>query len=170
MRSSRFAIHLLISFSIVALLAARPSMYGQNLTDQESNKSVVRKVFEEGLTQGKWDIFEQIHASNFVAHGGSRDADRAEDLRSAKEWRQAFPDLVVTVNQMVAEGDRVAVYYTGRGTNTGTGQGLPATGKKAEGSGMTIFRLANGQIVEEWSVINELSMLRQLGLLPPTGQ
>lgn len=132
----------------------------------EKNKAVVRKVFEEGLTQGKWDVFLEIHTPDFVSHAGKRNASLAEDLESAKGWREAFPDLVMTVERMVAEADLVAVFFSGRGTNTGTGNGLPATGKHAEGTGMTIFRMVNGKIAEEWTVSDRLGLLRQLGLLP----
>lgn len=137
----------------------------------EKNKAVVRKVFEEGLTQGKWDVFLEIHAPDFVSHAGKRNASLAQDLESAKGWREAFPDLVMTAERMVAEGDLVAVFFSGRGTNTGTGNGLPATGKYAEGTGMTIFRLVNGKITEEWTVSDQLGLLRQLGLVPtPTAK
>ena len=136
----------------------------------ERNKAQVRKVFEEGLTQGRWDVFEEVHRKDFIAHAGKRNATLAEDLNSAKGWRQAFPDLVMTVDQMVAEGDLVAVRFSGRGTNTGSGNGLPATGNYADGSGITIFRIMDGQIAEEWTVSDELGLLRQLGLLPAPGQ
>jgi predicted ester cyclase len=77
---------------------------------------------------------------------------------------------IMTVDQMVAEGDLVAVRFSGRGTNTGSGNGLPATGNYAEGSGITIFRMMDEQIADEWSVTDELGLLRQLGLLPAPGQ
>ena len=66
---------------------------------------------------------------------------------------------------MIADGDLVAVYWIARGTNTGTGNGLPATGKKAEQSGITIWRIVNGKIKEEWSAFDQLSLMHQLGLL-----
>jgi steroid delta-isomerase-like uncharacterized protein len=67
---------------------------------------------------------------------------------------------------LIAEGDLVAIYWIARGTNTGTGNGLPATGKKAELAGITIWRIVDGKIKEEWSAFDELSMMQQLGLLP----
>lgn len=133
----------------------------------ERNKAVARQVFEDVLSQGKWDVSERIHAPAFVARAGKRTESRAEDLESAKGWRSAIPDLKVTVEQMVAEGNLVAVRWTGRGTNTGTGNGLEATGKRLEIEGMTIFRIEGGQIAEEWNTIDELGLLRQLGAIPP---
>ncbi len=134
--------------------------------EQERNKAVARRLFEEELSQGNWDVALEIHTPDFVAHAGTRTASLAEDIESAKDWRRAFPDLVVTVDQMVAEGDRVAVLWTGRGTNSGTGHGFPATGKSGQAGGITIFRFVDGRIAEEWGVIDQLGMLRQLGLLP----
>jgi steroid delta-isomerase-like uncharacterized protein len=131
----------------------------------ERNKAIARMVFEDVLNHGKWDVYERIHAPDFVAHAGKRTEGCAEDLESAKGWRNAMPDLVVTIDHMVAEGDPVAVQWTGRGTNTGTGNGLPATGKRLEVQGITIFRIVDGKIVEEWNSIDELGLMRQLGML-----
>ena len=74
----------------------------------ERNKTIARMVFEDVLNHGKWDVYERIHAPDFVAHVGKRTEGRAEDLESAKGWRNAMPDLVVTIDHMVAEGDLVA--------------------------------------------------------------
>ena len=114
----------------------------------------------------KLEKYAESHARNFVAHGGSRDYTIAEDAAAAKEERQAVPDLRMTVNHMVAEKDMVAVYWTASGTNTHEGMGFPATGKKIKTSGMTLFRFKAGKIIEEWSVWDELSVLKQTGLFP----
>jgi steroid delta-isomerase-like uncharacterized protein len=70
---------------------------------------------------------------------------------------------------LIADGDLVAVYWIARGTNTGAGNGLPATGKKVEQSGITIWRIVDGKIKEEWSAFDQLSMMQQLGLLDQKG-
>jgi steroid delta-isomerase-like uncharacterized protein len=88
-----------------------------------------------------------------------------EDQAALKGWHQAFPDVVVVPEKFIAEGDLVTVYWVARGTNTGTGNGLPATGKKAELAGITIWRIVDNKIKEEWSAFDQLSMMRQLGLL-----
>lgn len=132
----------------------------------EDNKAIARMVFEDVLSQGKWDVSERIHAPDFVARAGKRTEGRAEELESAKGWRSAMPDLVMRIQQMVAEGDLVAVRWTGHGTNTGTGNGLPATGKRLEIEGITIFRIVEGRIVEEWNSIDELGLMQQLGVVP----
>jgi Predicted ester cyclase len=83
-----------------------------------------------------------------------------------KGWHEAFPDVVIVPEKLIAEGDLVTIYWIARGTNTGTGNGLPATGKKVEQAGITIWRIVNGKIKEEWSAFDQLSMMQQLGLLP----
>ncbi len=132
----------------------------------ERNKAVARKVFEDVMSQGRWDVSEQIHAPGFVARAGKRVETRAEDLESARAWRSAMPDLAVTIEQILGEGDLVAVRWIARGTNTGTGNGLAATGKRLEVEGTTIFRIVDGRIVEEWNAIDELGLMRQLGAIP----
>jgi steroid delta-isomerase-like uncharacterized protein len=82
-----------------------------------------------------------------------------------KGWHGAFPDLAIVPEKLIAEGDLVTIYWIARGTNTGTGNGLPVTGKKAEQSGITIWRIVNGKIKEEWSAFDQLSLMQQLGLL-----
>ena len=79
----------------------------------------------------------------------------------------ALPDMRVKVNNIVAEGDLVSVYWTASGTNTAAGWGIPATGKSVSVHGMTLFRFERGLIQEEWSVFNMYSIMKQLGLLPP---
>jgi len=151
-------IALFLSSLLVAPVAAQSNQV------LEKNKAVVRRLFEEALCQANWDLFEQIHAKDFVVHRAKRDATLAEDLEAAKEWTQAFPDGKCEVNQLIAEGDMVAVRWSAQGTNTGTGNGLPATGKPARISGVTFFRVKDGKLAEEWGMIDMWGLLKQLGL------
>jgi steroid delta-isomerase-like uncharacterized protein len=134
-------------------------------TLQEQNKAIAKSAFEEVLSHGRFELAEQFYAKDFVNHGIHSNAGLEEDQTALKGWHAAFPDIVVTPEQLIAEGDLVAVYWIARGTNTGTGNGLPATGKKAELTGITIWRIIDGRIKEEWSAFDQFSMLRQLGLL-----
>jgi steroid delta-isomerase-like uncharacterized protein len=133
-------------------------------TQQDKNKQVARSFFEQILDQGRFEQYADSHAKDFVAHAGDHNATLEEDIAAAKEERQAMPDMRVTVNQILAEGDLVAVYWTASGTNTQAGMGFPATGKKLRVDGMTLFRFKAGKISEEWSVWDMLSVLRQAGL------
>ena len=133
---------------------------------QEHNKAVAKRAFEEILSGGRFELAEQLYAKDFVNRGLRSNASLEEDQAALKGWHQAFPDVVVTAEKLMAEDDLVAIYWIARGTNTGTGNGLPATGKKAELSGITIWRIVDGRIKEEWSAFDQLSMMQQLGLLP----
>src|SRR5499426_4902192 len=133
---------------------------------QEQNKALAKRAFEELLSKGKFELAEQLYAKDFVNHGIHRDISLDEDQAALRGWHQAFPDLAIVPEKLIAEGDLVTIYWIARGTNTGTGNGLPATGKKAEQAGITIWRIVNGKIKEEWSAFDQLSMMQQLGLLP----
>ena len=135
---------------------------------QAENKAVARRVFDEIFNQGKFEVADQIYAKDFVNHGRTRDIGLTEDQAAARGWKQAFPDLKMTVVQEIAEGNLVTVLWTGTGTNTAEGNGLPATGKSGQLRGITIWRIVNGKITEEWSEFDQLSILKQLGLVPET--
>jgi steroid delta-isomerase-like uncharacterized protein len=146
----------------LSLIAA--SLFASSLQDQ--NKAIARRAFEEILSQGHFEFAEQLYAKDFVNHGIHRDVSLEEDQTALRGWHEAFPDVVVTAEKLMAEGDLVTVYWIARGTNTGAGNGLPATGKRAELAGITIWRIVDGKIKEEWSAFDQLSMMQQLGLLP----
>lgn len=135
-------------------------------TIQDQNKAVARRVFEEIFNQGKYGVANEIYAPDFVNHGFSTDIGLKEDQAAARGWREAMPDIKITVKMMMTDGDLVTVLWTAEGTNTGEGNGLPATGKQVKGRGITIWRIVNGKIKEEWSEFDELRLMKQLGLIP----
>ena len=152
-----------ISVSTCCLLFAA-SLFASSL--QEQNKAIARRAFEEILSGGRFELAEQLYAKDFVNHGIHRNASLEEDQAALKGWHQAFSDIAIVPEKLIAEDDLVTIYWIARGTNTGTGNGLPATGKKAELAGITIWRIVDGRIKEEWSAFDQLSMMQQLGLLP----
>jgi steroid delta-isomerase-like uncharacterized protein len=152
---------LVLFLGITAL--AGPAFAGEA---EERNKAVARIVFEEILGRGKFEEYESVYAPGYISHGSHGDVGRDQDRASVKNWRQAFPDLRITMEQVVAEGDLVAVHFVAEGANTGAANGMPATGKSVRIPAMTIFRFTDGKIVEEWPMFNELDFLRQLGLMP----
>ena len=147
------------------LLLVADSLFASSL--QEQNKAIARRAFEEILSHGRFELAEQLYAKDFVNHGIHRDATLEEDQTALKGWHQAFSNIVISPEKLIAEGDLVTIYWIARGTNTGAGNGLPATGKKVELAGITIWRILDGKIKEEWSAFDQLSMMQQLGLLPP---
>ena len=132
----------------------------------EKNKAIVRRVFTDILSQGKFEVADEIYAKDFVNHGTTKDLGFDDSQAVDHGWRAAVPDLEITVEREIAEGDFVTVLWRGRGTNTGIGNGLNATGKKTDGRGISIFRVVDGKIKEEWTEFSQLLVLRQLGLFP----
>jgi len=154
----------LITTLSASLLLIAGSVFASSL--QEQNKAIAKRAFEEVLSQGRFELAEQLYAKDFINHGIYSKANLEEDQAALKGWHQAFPDLAIIPEKLIAEGDLVTIYWIARGTNTGTGNGLPATGKKAELAGITIWRIVDAKIKEEWSAFDQLSLMQQLGLLP----
>jgi len=152
---------------LLLVLAIGMSAMARQTGEQERNKETARSFFEVVLDQGQFDKYAESHARDFVAHAGDHDATLEEDIAAAKEERKALPDMTVRVNQILAERDLVAVYWTVSGTNTQAGMGFPATGRRIKIDGMTFFRFKAGKICEEWSAWDMLSVMRQAGLFSP---
>jgi predicted ester cyclase len=132
---------------------------------RQRNEDTVRIVFEEILGKGRIAENEHIYHPDFVARGMTRDATRAEDRAASEGWRSMAPDLQMKVLHLVSDCDHVAAHFEGSGTNTGEGNGFPATGRTIRVRGMTIFRLVDGRIIEEWSSFDQYALLKQLGLI-----
>jgi hypothetical protein len=109
---------------LLLLFAICVPVKGQQTRVQERNKEVARSFFEEVLGQGHLDKYAESHAKDFVAHGENHEYTLEEDIAAAKEERKALPDMVVKVNQILAEQDLVSVYWTSSGTNTLAGMGF----------------------------------------------
>lgn len=154
------------SLLLLSLLIGVPAL-AQDASEQDRNKQIARSFFEEVLDQGHLDRYAESHAADFVLHTRDHDGTLEEDMAAAREERKAMPDLRLTVDEMLAERDLVAVHWSVSGTNTQAGMGFPATGKAIRISGMTLFRFKGGKISEEWSFWDMLSVLRQAGLYPP---
>ncbi len=138
----------------------------------EDNKATVDRFFEEVYNQGKVAVIDELCVPNLLYHEpGLPDVHGSEDLkRYVTAARSAFPDLRVTIEDMFAEGEQVAIRYMFRGTNTGVfalpTMRFPATGKQVSLMGIAIIRFAGGKAVEVWDLSDNLSMVRQLGLMP----
>ncbi|HLN92263.1 MAG TPA: ester cyclase [Thermoanaerobaculia bacterium] len=154
------------------LLLAGVVVFSASLSAEsaEKRKAVARRVFEEIFNQGRFEVADEIYAKDFVNHGATRDIGLKEDQEAARGWRSAFPDLKMKVDKTLVDGEFVTVLWSGGGTNTGEGNGLPATGKTLKGRGITIWRISGGKIREEWSEFDQMRIMRQLGLLPAPPQ
>jgi steroid delta-isomerase-like uncharacterized protein len=137
----------------------------------EENKALVRGFYEAWSTQGV-AAFDQFCAPSFVDHALPPGV--PPTLAGAKMavavLATAFPDLRTTAEELVAEGDTVVGRMYCSGTHLGDFQGVPPTGKHVKIASFDMFRIADGKLVEHWSVSDSLSMLQQLGLIPQTNQ
>jgi len=141
----------------------------------EDNKALVRRLIEEVWNQGNLTVFDEPSAPNFIHH--DPDFPNFQTRQDYKQWvtesRNAFPDLHLKIEDVIAEGDQVVTRWTFRGTNTGdmvTPMHIPPTGKQVTVTGITISRLAGGKFVEDWHQADSMGFMQQLCLVPAPGQ
>ena len=137
----------------------------------EANKSIVRRYVEEVQNQGNLTALDELTAPAYVNHSAPPGVppNREGIKQLAAMFRQAFPDGRMTIEDMVAEADRVATRKTFRGTHLGDLMGIPPTGKTVAIGLIDFARLADGKVVETWHAGDDLGLLQQIGALqPPT--
>ena len=132
------------------------------MNQTEANKALIRAHYDSAGNAFKPSVIDRQVAADFVDHNHPDVAGPDCVKVQVKALRAAFPDLTVTIEDVVAEGDLVAVRGTWRGTHQGTFRGVPAIGRRIELSGMAFWRVASGQIRESWSLIDIPSLMRQL--------
>ena len=146
--------------------------------DLEANKDLVRRQYEEVLSQGRFELLDEIVAEDFVQHTeGAGLADSRDPEASGREATRAFfaalregiPDYRIDIRRMVAEGDTVAVFAVVSGTHTGPLFGLPATGRPFTFATMDMFRVEDGRLAEHWDAVDRLGVMRRLGLIALEG-
>jgi steroid delta-isomerase-like uncharacterized protein len=136
----------------------------------EDNKELVRRFFDLGPSQGNMSAARELLAEDFTLHVPLPAAAGVQGISDVvTACREAFEHLNVTVEDMVAEGDRVAARFTARGVHKGSFMGLPPTGKPIIMTGIEIFRIEDGRIAELWGEANLLGLMQQLGILPALG-
>ena len=134
----------------------------------QENKDIVQRVVEM-VNAGKLAQVEELYASDFVNHDPSAPTvgDREALMQHFAASGKGFPDARVTIEDMAAEGDKVAKRWTYHGTHTGEFMGIPATGKKIAMAAITIYRISGGKVAECWWASDTLGLMRQLGVVPP---
>ena len=151
----------------------------------EENKTIVRR-FYESIGGERWThrirkatnreaetekllsaYFHEYYAPDCSMHATESDRSLEEDIKETAPYFTAFPDLKATVEDLIAEGDKVVARWTMRGTHENTVRDIPATGKKVTVNGVTIKRMTDGKVVEEWALINMLSLYQQVGVVLP---
>ncbi len=135
----------------------------------EAHKALARRWAELWNGPADLSVVDEILAPDFVSH--STPPDLPPGPEGIKQWvagcHRAFPDLYSIVEDLIAENDKVVERYRSGGTHLGDLFGIPPTGRHETTTGINIFRIADGKIVEYWSNSDDLGMLQQLGLIPP---
>jgi steroid delta-isomerase-like uncharacterized protein len=133
----------------------------------EQNKTLVRRLVEEVYNQGNLAVADELAVSDLIVHQTTQEIRGREGAKQyVAALRAAFPDLHMTIEDQIAEGDRVVIRWTARGTHNGELQGILPTGKKVRLAGTDIERIVDGKLVECWSHVDELGMMQQLGAIP----
>jgi len=131
-------------------------------------KTTLDRIPLEVLNQNKFELIDEIYAPNFVEHYPQPGVPPTTEgfKQTVKALKKAFPDLLYTIDESIESGDKIVHRLTGSGTMTGEFAGMPATGKRATWTEIHIGRVANGKLVEHWGLVDQLSMLVQLGVIP----
>jgi steroid delta-isomerase-like uncharacterized protein len=137
----------------------------------EDNKNIVRRFFEEGPSKGDLTAADDLLAPNFALHTPLPSAPGIRGMNDViTACRDAFEHLNVTVEDLMAEDDKVAARFTARGIHKGSFNGLQPTGKSITMTGIEIFRIENGKIAELWGEANLFGLMQQLGITTSSGQ
>jgi steroid delta-isomerase-like uncharacterized protein len=130
----------------------------------EENKARIRRVIEEVYNRGDLAVVDEVAASDLVIHAASQEIRGREGAKQyVAALRAGFPNLRFTIEDQIAEGDRVVTRWTARGTHAGTFQNIPATGREIRLAGTDIDRIVDGKVVECWAYVDELGLMQQLG-------
>lgn len=144
---------------------------GGHLMGVDENKALSNRVWEEIWHQGNLSRIDELFAPDAVSHDPGMDVQGTEAIKQfVASMRAAFPDLHYTVEDQIADGDKVVVRYIGRGTHQGALLGIPPTEKQISYTGIAIQRFADGKIAEQWAEADGLGLMRQLGAIPAPGQ
>ena len=140
-------------------------------TQAEANKAIIRR-YRQAHEQNDMAALDEIVAADLITHSQLPNVPAGRE--GGKMVHQgavaAFPDGKTTTDDLIAEGDKVVERFTFVGTHKGEFMGIPASGKQIRVTGMSIFRIANGKIVEHWGENDAMGLLMQLGVLPAPGQ
>jgi steroid delta-isomerase-like uncharacterized protein len=129
----------------------------------EANKQVVRKIYEDCINHGAMDLLPLLISDDYVGIRGERGA--SAFANTVTSLRQGFPDIRFTIEDLIAEGDRVTVRWKWQGTHTGVFNGIPASQKQVTNDGIVIYQLAGGKIVRAWLQTDRLGVLQEIGVV-----
>jgi steroid delta-isomerase-like uncharacterized protein len=134
-------------------------------TTLETNKQVVRRLFEEAFNHERADLVDELISADYIDAAGGRGPAAFRQVMTT--LRSAFPDILYTVEELVAEGDRVAIRWHWTGTHRGSFRGVAPTERSLTNNGAAIFRLHAGKVVAAALETDRLGFLQSIGVVPP---
>ena len=136
----------------------------------KTNKAVSLRFYEEVWNKGNLAVLNEIIANDHVNSGPGTLPGLPTGPEGSKQlvtvYLNAFPDVHFTIDEQIAEGDKVVTRWTAHGTHKGELVGIPATGKSSTVTGINVDRIVNGKIVESWGIFDQFGMMQQLGVIP----
>lgn len=144
-------------------------MSSRAVRSAEQYKEIVERIHAEAFSEGEYDVLDEVFAEDFVQHGPGTGEEYhgADEVRAMIEmYRSAFPDLTFANEEIIVDGDTLAVRYTASGTQEGEFQGVEPTGEKAEIMNTTFVHFEDGKVSEVWPFVDQLGLMQQLGALP----
>jgi steroid delta-isomerase-like uncharacterized protein len=139
----------------------------RNAVTPDAMKALVRRHIEEGFNRGDWTVCETTLADDYTARYGAEgksNVGRDHYVMVCKMLRKSFPDVAITIEDLVVEDDKIVNRYVERGTLTGRSfLGIEPAGQRYEKPGTTVYRVADGRLAESWGVEDTLGWFRQLG-------
>ena len=138
----------------------------------EANKALVRRLYEEVFNKRNLAVADELLTETSLNHADPHGAGRVgpESLKGVVQMLTAgFPDFHMTLEDLVAEGDKVVVRITASGTHQGAFMGIPPTGKRFTQQQIHLVRVVDGKVTENWNVRDDLGMMQQLGVIPAPG-
>ena len=135
----------------------------------KENKAIARRFLDELWNKSNFKLVDQLLASDYDGHSSTVIRGPEGAMEFVPRLRNAFPDFQFSILDQIAEEDKVASRWTICGTHKGEFEGIPPTGKQIEMTGITIFRITNGKLIDGWTNEDVLGMMQQLGAVPALG-
>ncbi|MBC8234821.1 ester cyclase, partial [bacterium] len=158
-------------FIVCLMLIAFGGVFQTAIADTEANKELAHRFHMDLFQAGNLDAADEIIAEDFVVHFEGLPPELRHGIEGAKLYaigiRTAFPDVQITHEDFIAEGDKVVIRWVSRSTHMGNLMGIPPTGERVTATGIDIFRIENGKIAELWQNWNQYGMMQQVGVIPP---
>lgn len=132
----------------------------------KAHEEVMRRFFEEVINNGNFSVLDEVVHPKYVFRTPGQELYGPEGLKGLfAAYRTAFPDLNIEIDDLIIAGDKAVISFTLTGTHEGDLMGIAATGKQVKVNGMVLSRFEDGKIVEEWEILDQLTMFQQLGVV-----